>query len=1776
MENLKRLLVLAAMFLPMSAWAAPFDSGSEKKHINLYYKSEALYIAQEDKACTVGSSTVDDGTCVKTAEIKSMLPVRGAFYNVVSGKWVSETTDDSPSQYQSNVLNLKTDIDFGQTLGVDGKCSENHAFLSFSGLTFNGQNHTISNLCRVDNGAMDQYVGLFGEINGKTVKNLKISNVHFVNTSEEPKKTDKGEYLASGALAYKISNNSTVTNVELENVDIQAPLAGGLAGYIDSSTIKGVKTGSPFIKATQAAGALAYKISNGTVTDVELENVDVQAPLAGGIAGYIEGSTIETVKTIDDSFIKVSNERQIETGYIGSSIYNNDPDKKVFSPYKVLLGGLAGAAFFTNFKNIDIAVQVENKAVVDLSALGGLVGNYVYAPLSTQFPQVSDRNSAITNVNIHGYANGDDYIKPVVSGGIIMGGILGATKRLDENNSPIVELAVSKSSVTNLDITQSKIKINDADVSQQLYFGGIVGNANLCSGGILLVKESNVENVNIEESILGNAPFQYYMGGIAGYASCSHISNSDNQSNADDIFLTLQKDTASGNIKLSGGYSKTGKTVSKVRASAAIGGLVGNAILSLKENGISENESKVSIAYDAKRTANENLDSVLVGGIFGVASISEGSTVRLSKLSYQGSIDIDDDGISARVGGIVGKFPLLQSGIPKIDFHDVHVEGASGKAIVAYRGESVASSMDSSSVGGICGACQSPREISKSSVNGDFVGTSGNQAPPKKAFHIGGLIGSAFVNLVNEPLIVKNNYFMGSIENKFSKSEGKGKVGYLFGYLTGDGLGVKPQVTSNFHYGDDNVGAIGYFENYGEFSNSVYLDELEKFEAKSNVRNGNKVDLNDDGNGYVTEAYMKSKNLAILLNSPWSDEEDQVWTFGTTNDFPFWGTPAMSTYTVRFFDAEGNQIGESQEVHFGATAVAPEAPKIAGKCFDGWSTSFNKVMESIDAVAEYKDGACTYDVTFNDLNSKPMKNTVAEDGTPLPNPQMVEEGKSAIEPEGPSRSGNRCFLKWDDTDVLNDYKNVMHGKIVVSALSKDCYDVFFYGLDGQLIVDLKTEDGKSLLNPQVVDKGDAAIAPKDPEPTADGKCFAGWDEDFSNVTGRLLVKAKSKLCEYTVTFTYTKKDGTAGEKTEAVEYNKSATPPSADDVLQKTEDGQCFTDWDKDFAHVKGDLTVAAQYKTCVSSSSSSQQLSGSSSSSATSGSSASQSSSSGKSQQSSSSGGSMSSSSGNYIAAITKPTATQNGDTLRMSFNDLQADKHAKVDYHIVVESKTGTYLDTVVSGKDIERIKNGSWRLSPAPAGEYTVIIILTDGRDSVRYDDFLFEGEDEFHVDLLPNTWQTYSLSAFCQDKGDDCKNKLKEHFARKAEFEDSEECRHMREELAQTPDDEDFREYVEENCPEAMESQDDATTTAFWWDESSPVGDYWQYRRYDADDTFDSTRGYWYGPIVREPLKLSLQTPNMKDEIVWKLENKYSGWNLVANPYGWYVKLPQEEGVTFAKWYPDVSGYDTISVLGPYEAVWVKTEKSRELRIPLKAAIVFEDEWKSPPLLKSATSESWNLRVVLTDKNGKRDAWNELAAGNEASSLSEPPAGMGDHVNLSIVEGKQRLAKSVKKNGEDFEWNLEVSATTTRDGKLNFVGLEKVWAKGLHVYATIGDETVEVVKDSPVNVKLSSKAKNVSIRVTKSAVPVQVARNLISGFRVNQMQNALNIGFDAVSKLAGAKVKVSVVGVDGRVVATSKSVANEGSNAVSMKKPKQGVYFVRLKVGSQSAVSRIMVR
>lgn len=1536
MNYLTRLLLGLGLAVPMSGWAQ-----GAGKFLNLYYKNKALYLGQYDASCKVGTAT-DGYTCVNTQEVKSSLTVRGAFYNVITGKWVSGTAN--ASQYQSTELNLRTNIDFGQNKS-DGTCSENHNFLPFSGLTLDGLGHTISNLCRVDKGNMINTasskpagVGLFGEeLLGKTVNNLKISNVHFSVADKDangnPASTNAGDY--------------------------------------------------------QAVGALAPKISNSNVTNVQLKDIVIQAPLAGGLAGYIEGSTISGITMVDESsVIQISNERIIETGYIGSAVAGTNT--AVFNtnyPYKVLLGGVAGAAYFSNFKDIDIAVQVKNEAVVDMSALGGLVGHFIYAP-KNGFPQITNRSSKITNVSIHGYTGDDGFVKPVISGGTAMGGVLGALRRVDEYNSPIVELAVSKATVTKLEIKQSKVKISDADVPQPLYFGGIVGNGNLCSGGILQVTESKVKDVDINELLPDDAAFQYYMGGIAGYASCSHANNSGNR---DDLFLTLTESEATGRILLSS--STNGKTAPQhARVSAVIGGLVGDAMVSLEDNSTAGNETEVSINYTAKRaTGVTAADSVIVGGIFGAVSKFNSDKINkvcLYDLTSKGYIYVVDDGITARIGGIVGRYPLVLSGEPKIDFDDVHVDFRGG-SIVEYSGETVASNT-SSSIGGLCGLCRTPELINHSSAEGSFMGSYAIPKSPQKNFYVGGLVGEADVHAPAD-VVVKNNYYIGTIYGKFNG--GKGHAGYLFGYMYGDGLGNQPIMTSNYHYGGDNVGAIGYFSNYGDFTNVTYFNEINanqnvfnKFVAKNNVRDGTKEDLQDGpngstNNGYATSSYMQSQDFADFLNSAWTNPEDQVWAY--ENNYPVLIKPVV--------------VGSSSSYNESSSS-------------NGGSSSSDATSSSSDATSSSSDI------------------TSSSDGTS-------------------SSSAN-------NGDSSSSYEESSSSNVTSSS------------------------DGTSS--------------------SSNETSSSSGESSSSDVTS-------------------SSSDATSSSSNEESSSSENGTSSSSNEESSSSENGTSSSSNEESSSSVE------------VSSSSSSAGNGESSSSS-----SATLNSSSSVNDESSSSSADHK----KYLLEIAEPTATQDGNALRMEFGSQLANTSENVNIHIQVVSKNGIYLDTTVNGKAVSDVKNGTWRLDPAPAGEYTVTFMITDGVDSIPVPK-TFTSMDSCEV--ASHSWQTLSLSAFCREKGDECMSDLEAFFARHRD---------------------------------KAEGDVESETSVYWWDESTPIGEFWQYRKFSVNDKFDSTRGYWYGPIDKEPLKMSLETPNMKDSIVWHLENKYSGWNLVANPFGWYVTLPEEKGLLFCQWDPEKSTYIEPDTLGPYEAIWVHTEKPMTYRIPLKAAIVLEGEKKS--LNKISASEDWNLRVVLADDNGKRDSWNELAAGKTASTLGEPPAGMGDRVNLSIMDGKKRLVKSVKKNADDLEWDLEVSATTSREGHLSFEGLESVWSKGLRVYATVDNETVEVVKDSPMDVKLSSKAKNVSVRVTRSAVAANVAKNLLKGLHVGQMSNMLNVGFDAASKLAGANVKVSVVGIDGRVVATNRAVAREGSNAVSMKKPKLGVYFVKVKVGSQSAVTRIMVR
>lgn len=385
--------------------------------------------------------------------------------------------------------------------------------------------------------------------------------------------------------------------------------------------------------------------------------------------------------------------------------------------------------------------------------------------------------------------------------------------------------------------------------------------------------------------------------------------------------------------------------------------------------------------------------------------------------------------------------------------------------------------------------------------------------------------------------------------------------------------------------------------------------------------------------------------------------------------------------------------------------------------------------------------------------------------------------------------------------------------------------------------------------------------------------------------------------------------------------------------------------------------------------------------------------------------------------------------------------------------------------------------------------------------------------------------------------------------------------------------------------------------YWWDEFAIYGKYWQYKEFTKKDSPEQAKGYWYNSLEGRPLVLKDEA--FTGEIVWHLDSVNSGWNMVANPYGWKMKIgvagqenrEEKPELEFWRWNKQTGQYDppeVVEELEPYEAVWAKLNRGVAKDLPLSTEPAFVDFVnedgeivhvkslnKKGVLAKAAGADGWALQVELSDASGKMDSWNMLGAGKAAWDSEEPPAGMGNRVNLSIVDAGRRLAKSVKALGEDaYEWNVELSATSARVGYLKFAGIDGILASGLRVFVTVDGVTTEMHDGEKLQVMLSTTAKSANIRVAKSAR--KVVASTLQGLRAHDLGSALQVGFDVGEGLAGANARVDLVDTKGHVVNTASLKAENGRNEVSLERPVRGLYVLRAVVGREIAVQKIMVK
>ena len=182
----------------------------------------------------------------------------------------------------------------------------------------------------------------------------------------------------------------------------------------------------------------------------------------------------------------------------------------------------------------------------------------------------------------------------------------------------------------------------------------------------------------------------------------------------------------------------------------------------------------------------------------------------------------------------------------------------------------------------------------------------------------------------------------------------------------------------------------------------------------------------------------------------------------------------LPTYTVRFYDVNGNLISEQLVKKLDSAVEPTEAERdVPGYEFVKWDKSFNKVTRDLDIYGVYE--AKIYTVRFFDSN----KNLINE--------QLVKHGETAVAPSDDEMAVEGLnFLGWDKT-----FDNVTSDLDVYSMYDYVFYTVRFF------------DNNNNLINEQLVKHGETAVEPSEEERCVVGYEFVEWNCNFNNIKSDL-------------------------------------------------------------------------------------------------------------------------------------------------------------------------------------------------------------------------------------------------------------------------------------------------------------------------------------------------------------------------------------------------------------------------------------------------------------------------------------------------------------------------------------------------------------------------------------------------------------------------------------------------------------------------------------------------
>ena len=209
-------------------------------------------------------------------------------------EWEGAGTQESPylvkTPEQLNAINysLSTHYKLTNDINMQDKTFEIIAktqSTAFTG-TFDGDGHKISNL-KIE--SANQYIGMFGYINGGKIKNLLLENVQVKGTNAYVGGLAGGNY------------NGTITNVGVTGeVTSTGNSVGGLLGY-NSGTITNAYSTVAVSGGASNIGGLIGQNYNGTITNTYAVGkvTATGASSVGGLTGYNRGTVTNSYWAVD-------------------------------------------------------------------------------------------------------------------------------------------------------------------------------------------------------------------------------------------------------------------------------------------------------------------------------------------------------------------------------------------------------------------------------------------------------------------------------------------------------------------------------------------------------------------------------------------------------------------------------------------------------------------------------------------------------------------------------------------------------------------------------------------------------------------------------------------------------------------------------------------------------------------------------------------------------------------------------------------------------------------------------------------------------------------------------------------------------------------------------------------------------------------------------------------------------------------------------------------------------------------------------------------------------------------------------------------------------------------------------------------------------------------------------------------------------------------------------------------------------------------------------------